>query len=100
MWQEGTEGVIKLPGDDPHVFANHFQFIYTGALPIYEKLGKPKEDPKDVSGDDQERREAQHTNVVDAVTDEMYEMLSKLYVFATRSETRTGSTSYWPRSLN
>jgi hypothetical protein len=32
-WLEGDEGVVRLPDDDPKVFANYLQLLYHNAVP-------------------------------------------------------------------
>jgi len=36
MWLEGEEGVVRLPVDEPDIFADYVQLLYTGALAVYK----------------------------------------------------------------
>lgn len=81
MWKEGEEGIVKLPVDNPEVFANYVQLIYTGVLPIDSfstslKSGAKTEQP------------ASKKQKVEKFTDEdpiqairMFQKLGSLYVF-------------------
>jgi hypothetical protein len=36
-WTEGPTGIVKLPGDNPRVFANHLPILYTGSVPTCQE---------------------------------------------------------------
>ncbi|KAJ4384502.1 hypothetical protein N0V86_000101 [Didymella sp. IMI 355093] len=36
-WTEGHTCIVKLPDDDPHVFANHLPILYTGSVPTCQE---------------------------------------------------------------
>jgi hypothetical protein len=42
MWKEGKEGVVELPVDEPEVFGDYVQLLYTGALVVFNE---PKRRP-------------------------------------------------------
>jgi hypothetical protein len=44
QWREGKEGLVKLPVDDPGVFANYVQLLYTGVPPVFEDSGNYETD--------------------------------------------------------
>jgi hypothetical protein len=38
LWAEGEDGVVKLPKDDPDVFANYLHLIYFNIVPIHAEV--------------------------------------------------------------
>jgi hypothetical protein len=70
MWVEGEEGIVRLPEDDPSIFALYVQLLYQGRLPITRATSK-------VDGQSDKEWEC---DVIAAVSRE-YDLLARLYVF-------------------
>lgn len=79
-WLEGEEGIIKLPEDNPDVFAYYLQLIYQGQVPA----GKAFKGDVDAMSEDE--LEDAISNLVNAE----YERLSKLYIFCEKVRDTTG----------
>ncbi|KAF2031841.1 hypothetical protein EK21DRAFT_22923, partial [Setomelanomma holmii] len=71
MWLEGEEGVIKMPTDEPTIFANYLQLIYRGYLPI----------GKSIDEDISTMSETEGLVATKEVVNYEYVALSKLHVF-------------------
>jgi hypothetical protein len=69
----GKRGVVKLPVDDPGVFANYVQLLYTGVLLVFEDPGILDTDVSTVT--DGEKKKA--ATVV-------HTRLTKLYIFCNK----------------
>jgi hypothetical protein len=80
-WREDVEGVIKMPVNEPEVFTNYVQLIYTGVLPIRDELKIPERD-LDLSVDDAKKPEHdfKKQHMYPAVT-QLHQALVKLYIF-------------------
>jgi hypothetical protein len=37
-WLEGEEGIVKLPADEPAIFANYIQLLYQGCIPTRAQI--------------------------------------------------------------
>jgi hypothetical protein len=79
MWREGDEGIIRLPEDEPDVFAIYVQLLYTGKLPIYEEPSKPEGLTRLTRAEGEKEYPEFYASVHAAVNRE-YIMLAKLYV--------------------
>ncbi|KAF1920334.1 hypothetical protein BDU57DRAFT_544064 [Ampelomyces quisqualis] len=73
QWREGEEGVVKLPFDEPEVFAAYAQLIYHGTVPDYDG-------PHELVGDSCEGEERACDKEIIAASDKMYSILGRLYV--------------------
>jgi hypothetical protein len=73
QWREGKEGFVKLPVDEPGVFANYVQLLYTGVLLVFEDPGILDTDVSTVT--DGEKKKA--ATVV-------HTRLTKLYIFCNK----------------
>jgi hypothetical protein len=81
QWREGEEGVVKMPADEPDVFANYVQLLYTRVLPICDDAKLPKMNPATMTEDEVEKIKTSFNELVVIAVDEMYTTLGKLYVF-------------------
>lgn len=79
MWREGDEGIIRLPEDEPDIFAIYVQFLYTGKLPIYEEPSKPEGLARLTRAEGEKEYPEFYASVLAAV-DREYTMLAKVYV--------------------
>jgi hypothetical protein len=117
QWREGEEGVVELPVDQPEVFANYVQLLYSGALPIFDKPERPKMDPKTMTREEVKNMDADFEQLIVGAVDRMYLMLGELYVFCERirdiaakhnllvafikesSRSRANGSTYYPDQL-
>jgi hypothetical protein len=79
LWAEGEDGVVKLPKDDRHVFADYLHLLYQETVPVRAKV-------RDI--DATSLNELQHA-VNDAAGEE-FTALSKLYVFCEKVQDTQG----------
>jgi hypothetical protein len=80
VWREGDEGIIRLPEDEPDVFANYVQFLYAKKLPIYKELSKPEGFTPVITAKGKKEYPEFYASMLAAAQRE-YTMLAKLYVF-------------------
>ncbi len=85
-WKEGIEGTVKLPKDDPEIFAAYVHLIYYEKLPISHNPDQPMVSPEATPGE-QKRAQIQLDHLVGEAVEHEYDIMSKLYVFATRFKT-------------
>lgn len=87
-WREGNEGVVRLPVDDPVIFANYVQLLYTGALPIEDD---PKKPMPDVNLSEEEAKEVKHKfgGFMSTAVQREYAALVGLYVFSEKVQDAT-----------
>jgi hypothetical protein len=113
-WREGEERVVRLPVDEPEIFANYTKLIYAGVLPILKDPKKLEMDPATMTEDGIKKAEAKFKERVVCAVDVVFETLAKLYVFCEKirdkvakqtllesfvkesSETRASGTNYYP----
>ena len=85
MWLEGEEGVVKLPVDEPEVFAGYVQLLYTGLLPMYEEpqnVESVQADAGTKKQDSKRRKIArEHKEAQSTAIHRSYEKLVKIYIF-------------------
>lgn len=70
QWREGEERIVKLPEDEPRVFASYVQLLYLGKLPIHKALTDIE------TKDSNELKKLLVINV-----EQEYMLLARLYVF-------------------
>jgi hypothetical protein len=114
QWREGEEGMVKLPVDEPEIFANYTKLIYAGVLPILNDPKKPEMDPTKMTEDETKKAEADFRERVICAVELVFESLGKLYAFCEKirdkvakqtllesfvkecSETRASGSNYYP----
>jgi hypothetical protein len=80
QWREGENGVVTLPVDDPDVFANYIQLLYTGVLPVQDDPKKPVSD--DQLSEEKAKEAKVECMIAMAVAAKLeFAILGKLYVF-------------------
>jgi hypothetical protein len=82
MWIEGEKGIVRLPEDDPDIFATYIQLLYQGQLPILKAIR---------TTDGQSEKDLERT-VLHAVEME-YMLLASLYVFCEKIQDIGGKVS-------
>jgi hypothetical protein len=88
-WKEAEEKLVKLPEDDPAIFALYEQLVYTGRIPAFDGQPEPIEEEKsdgdfdddDSNYDDDNDGDDDNDSDGDGDNDE-YESLAELYVLA------------------
>ena len=76
---EKDSGAVELPEDDPKVFGNYVQLLYSGVLPIHEH---PETTGTSESIEAKEKTDKDLKSAVLSAVDKEYKMLGNLYVFA------------------
>jgi hypothetical protein len=93
QWQEGEEGVVKLPVDEPDVFAKYGQLLYSGALPIFDDPQKPDMGPSIMTEEEVKKLDTDFRILVENAVEKMYTMLEQLYVFCEKIQDTTAKQS-------
>jgi hypothetical protein len=80
-WLEGEEGVVKMPEDEPEVFANYIQLLYYGTIPIYNELEQvPASNTLDNGTTSKREFARQLEHAVALAARQEYNTLAKMYV--------------------
>jgi hypothetical protein len=80
-WLEGKEGVVRMPEDEPEVFANYVQLLYHGVIPIYDELEQAVASNTLAKGITSEQKSAEHLKqAVASAAQQEYNTLAKIYV--------------------
>ena len=101
-WKEAEDKLVKLPEDDPDIFALYEQLVYTGCIPvfdddperIYHEDGDGDSNGDDDSSEDDEKSNDGHTYCQNiTVCQNEYNTLFKLYIFAEKIQDREAKKS-------
>lgn len=86
QWKEGVEGVIRMPDDEPQVFAAYMHLIYHGTLPISanpKRASPPATPPHELaSARTTEMEEKQFKRKIYQAIHDEYNLLTTLYIFS------------------
>ncbi|KAF2851099.1 hypothetical protein T440DRAFT_395298 [Plenodomus tracheiphilus IPT5] len=74
-WKEVEEGLVRLPEDDPTIFALYGQLLYTGRIPVFER-----------TDEQQDYHWSSTENDAQKLCQSEYTSLAQLYVFAEKMQ--------------